>query len=275
MSTLATTAARISPEEYRPSPPKSGSTVWRNLKKMAVIASFLGLGALNVLTLVNDNIHAAAYGVVKMVVANSFVEAIGRFFSSNPILINSPTNKRNLAINVGTEKLLAEKAMLIAANRTLENKHEILAKSHKMLEEKHKTSTAALKTFSSKVAARTIKNATRNITGMAGEAIPYIGVTVMVAVTALDIEDACNNMRDLNEMNNTAGLATEDATKVCGMIVPTKDQILAQVRQNWRAGYKTATDSVNQVKKILPPQPPEVSLSQAREFMSAVFTWFH
>lgn len=248
MQTLARLDEGITHDPNR-RPAKPVSTIGFKLKVGAIIAAILGLGLLNVLTLVNDGVHAAAYGVIQAVAANKVVETIGRVISDKPMLANSTTTKRISDVKIATERLAAERTVLMAANRTLENRNSFLAKAQVALEQKQKVHIAAMKKISTKVAFRSIKNAARNFSSMVLEAVPYVGTGVMVAVTALDIDDACNNVRDLNEMNKVAGLPGEDSTKVCGIRVPSREEILAQVKLKGQNAYKAAADSIENLKK--------------------------
>lgn len=72
------------------------------------------------------------------------------------------------------------------------------------------------------MATRTIKGATRNIASLPGEAIPILGTSVIVGVTLWDIHDFCQNMKDLNELNDIFEHQRADQNTVCGMEVPTK-----------------------------------------------------
>lgn len=71
-----------------------------------------------------------------------------------------------------------------------------------------------------------------------------MGVAVVLGVTALDLRDTCETLKDMNEVNTAFGLAPEDQTKVCGITVPTKAEVLAKAKSGWIATYKAATDAL-------------------------------
>lgn len=73
-----------------------------------------------------------------------------------------------------------------------------------------------------KLAARTVKGAVRNASGVLTEAIPYVGVAAMLAITAADLNDACDTMKDINALHDTIGLAPAEDNRVCGLSVPTR-----------------------------------------------------
>ncbi len=270
------------------------------LKTLLVVAVIGGLIALNILTLVSDRAHSIAYGAVAAVAGWAAVAAVMRAISSRPILENSPTNKRKDHVRNATATLEREKRDLHAAKTNVDSKNAALEKSHKGLEAekaalskshkgleaekaalsksnselatKMKAKTEAAKKLSTKVAARAAKSAARNVAGMAGQAIPYIGVGLMVGITALDVKDACDNLKDLNEMHAEFDLQKEDESKVCGMRIPSGEEIIAGVKKNWQAAYRAAAESVNRTGDIvLPSQPPVVYWSQVRDFVGPVF----
>lgn len=125
--------------------------------------------------------------------------------------------------------------------------------------------------LSSNLAHRISRNVTRNVSAMAGTSIPYIGVGVLVAMTELDVRDGCEGLKELNEMNRAMGLDREDQARVCGMQVPAKDDVIAQVIHNWRTAYGNATAWANQYEARLPSDPPAVSYPHAGELWMAVF----
>lgn len=119
------------------------------------------------------------------------------------------------------------------------------------MEEKHtklKTESArkaeTVQKISRGVATRAVIGATRNVTSLPGQAIPYAGAAFVVGVTIWDIHDLCQNMKDINELNNVFELQPENQDEVCGIEVPTKEQVIAEAKKNWQAAYKTAAYQV-------------------------------
>ena len=49
------------------------------------------------------------------------------------------------------------------------------------------------------------------------------------------MHDLCQNLKDLNEMNIALGNAQVDDKSVCGVHVPTADELQAKVLMNWKA----------------------------------------
>lgn len=248
-------------------PWRNFGTLWRKAKTVLVVFALLGLGALNILTLVSDGIHAAGYGAIEAILASAVSDA-----TMSRMLRSSPTAKRQQYAMASTKALSDEKAMLVASNKAIEKKRAALEKSHIEIEAKNAELTrtsqkrvAAVQKASKRLVARSLVNATRNVSSVGAEAIPLIGTAIIVGVTAWDVYDDCETLKDINEMNSVFGHEQEDQTKVCGIKVPTKEQALAQVKGNWRAAYRSAADSLNTAgAAIVPATPPQFSWPDIR-----------
>lgn len=204
---------------------------------------------------------------------------LGLVATSNLIYAQDPAT----AISVDDTDLakvnLAEKyAALEKANIDLEEKLAALEKSSRDLEKtadqlKHTVLTmkAAGKKLSSNLTRRISRNLARHVAVTAGTSIPYIGVDVSVAMTALDIKEGCESVRELSEMNRVMNLERVDESHVCAMQAPAREEAIAQVIINWRLAYGNAAAWANQYETRLPPEPPQVSYAHAGELWRAVF----
>ena len=73
-----------------------------------------------------------------------------------------------------------------------------------------------------------------------------IGIGVIVAVTALELKDACETMKDLHALDiafNPA--AANDANEICGQAVPTKGEIIDSVMESPSKAWNAATETVS------------------------------
>lgn len=153
----------------------------------------------------------------------------------------------------------------------LEQSNKILEKSADQLKQTVLKTKAAGRRLSSNLARRVSRNVARHVAGMAGTAIPYIGAGVSVAMTALDVKDGCESVQELNEMNRMMNLEREDESHICAIQVPTREEVIAQVINNWRSAYGNAAAWANQYETMLSPEPPIVSYSNASVLWMAVF----
>lgn len=167
---------------------------------------------------------------------------------------------------------------LESANRELTEKLGALQKSNKELGDKLTrqnqalaANQAAARKFSASLARRLYRNASRHVNGMAAVAIPYVGAGVTAAMTALDIRESCEALRELNEMQRVMQLEPENEAPVCAMQVGSREQIINQVLANWRSAYAVAAAWTNQYEIWLAPEPVPVEPARAIELWSAVF----
>jgi hypothetical protein len=113
-----------------------------------------------------------------------------------------------------------------------------------------------------RVSARTAKGAARNVGSIAGEAIPVAGIAVVVGVTAWELKDACDTMKDLRALElATDPKASEDPSvaEVCGLEVPTKEQAWEVVKASPRQAWERAKEYV--------PELPELELPTWRDIV--------
>ena len=102
-----------------------------------------------------------------------------------------------------------------------------------------------------RVSKRSAIAASRNATSIVAESIPYLGIAAILGVTAWDINDSCETMKDLHELDlafNPDKQLDPEATEVCGIELPKKDDIWAAVKSN-------ATDAWNEASTYVPDLP--------------------
>lgn len=81
------------------------------------------------------------------------------------------------------------------------------------------------------ISKRAFRNASKNIVAIPVEAVPYIGVGAMLAITAMDVKDACDTMRDMDNLLNALGVLgnTGETIKICGTKIPESEFLVSQV----------------------------------------------
>ena len=112
----------------------------------------------------------------------------------------------------------------------------------------------AVEATANAISKRAAKTSARSVTSMAGEAIPYVGTAVIVGVTALELKDLCDTIKDMNELKRAFDPSLspnqEEAT-VCSMKVPTTEELWdvakASPGQAWAAA-KDVTPSLQDLK---------------------------
>jgi hypothetical protein len=73
------------------------------------------------------------------------------------------------------------------------------------------------KKVSTRITRRAVANAVKNASSFVAEIVPVGGIAIIVGLTASDIYDDCQTIKDLNELNVTFEHEKEDETSVCGM----------------------------------------------------------
>lgn len=82
---------------------------------------------------------------------------------------------------------------------------------------------------------RTARVAVTNLGSMAGESIPVYGIAIVVAATAYELKSSCDSLREMHELEVALGVAPADdpqVDQVCGMQVPTKEEIWDMIRSS-------------------------------------------
>jgi DNA anti-recombination protein RmuC len=207
-------------------------SLWKRVKTVLLLSSLLGLLSANLATLVSDSFHTAAFNTLKSVLGHALPGTV-----LMNLLSHSPTAVRTTDVAVKTKELTDKNTRLIRNNTELEEKHAKLKTESARKAE-------AVQKASKRMATRSVAGATRNITSLAGQAIPLFGTTLIVGVTAWDIHDFCQNIKDLNELSDVFEHHLEDQDTVCGMEVPTKEKIMADARENWQEAYRTAAHQI-------------------------------
>lgn len=224
------TVEQIREQEQKPK--LKSASLWKRIKNVLLLSSFLGLISANIATLVSDSLHTAAFDTLKSFLGYALTDT-----ALTRVLGQSPTVRRNDDVAVKTKELVDKNTRLTRNNSELEEKH---AKLKTESDKKIKT----VQKVSKRIATRSVMSARRNIASLPGETIPVLGTSIIIGVTLWDIHDFCQNMKDINELNSAFEHDLEDQDRVCGMEVPTKEQVMADASENWLQAYNDAKDQI-------------------------------
>ena len=93
---------------------------------------------------------------------------------------------------------------------------------------------AAVRKFGTRLSVRTKRVATRSIAPIPAEAIPYLGIAVLITGTAYELYEACQSIKDLEELYGDLGLnesPPEDAmTAACDPQLPSASVVWESVK---------------------------------------------
>lgn len=75
------------------------------------------------------------------------------------------------------------------------------------------------KAITKRIAKRTVRNVSANVAALTGEVVPVVGSAIVLSITAMDVYDACQDMKDLAELQDLLSFneIEEDTHKVCGL----------------------------------------------------------
>ena len=137
------------------------------------------------------------------------------------------------AVTTQLEKSVATKDKKIAS--LTDDVAKLRASKHVTYRGQKKLLSEAVEDTTTRVGRRIAANAGRNIGSMFGEAIPFVGIGVIVAATTWEIKDSCDTMKDLHELDvafNPSNAAQDGAQEVCGMAVPSKAEVGRMVKES-------------------------------------------
>lgn len=170
------------------------------IKKYFYVSIVIGLVGTNILTLTNSAVHDVLFGALSSLTPAKWS--------------NSPAKRHADLSKKYTEIKTENKNLKLASKRNIANKKKVSA-------------------IAKRITTRTARNAAVNISSIPAEAIPYLGVGMVVAVTTMDIYDACESMKDISQMMNIMGseVGKGEMVTVCGQKqkIPSLDAINAGI----------------------------------------------
>lgn len=98
-----------------------------------------------------------------------------------------------------------------------------------------------------RISRRTVAAETRNIAATFGEGLPVVGIGVIVAVTGMELYDACATMKELHALDvafNPQNANDAGVNEVCGMQVPTAEELWSKVRASPGEAWRRAKEAV-------------------------------
>lgn len=214
-------------------------------KSLLVTLSLVSLLASNVATLVSASAHDWMHNALWRVLS------IGGQAAADRVLAHSPKKMLDQTVKVKTAELNAENKRLAFTNDIQAKELEVArVKSQKLAQQLDMNGKQAKATV---IAAhqRLAKGVSRNVAALPSEAVPYLGIGVTLAVTSLDIYDACQTMKDFNALLRMMEQG-EEHPDLCGQKVPTLDQVLVAAKTEWRTSVQRVADESRAFKVTAP-----------------------
>lgn len=166
-------------------------------------------------------------------------------------------------LNTTRESLKKTRVDLDATQKNLTASRAELQKA-----EGFRKSRAELDRSTRRIAQRVVRGAGRNVAAVPMEVVPVVGAATIIAVTALDIKEACDTVNDMQDLRVASGIDEEPqdwASQVCGsfsrpsspevceMTVPQCREHAQDVRE--RLGNELADMIVEQCDQLILPNP--------------------
>ncbi|HGG65439.1 MAG TPA: hypothetical protein ENK34_12785 [Rhodobacteraceae bacterium] len=208
-------------------------TALKSLKSFLLVIFLVLSIILNVAMFIGGTIYSTASSVFDAVTGLRSVatQHAADIASIGGDLIEERRLNRELRGEVGdlTEELALERS----AKRKLRSQLSETAAERAALRAKRE----AVNATTDRISRRATKAAGREIGSMFGEAIPYVGIAIIVGAATLELNDLCATMKDmqkLREIFDPDAAPDENVTTVCAIKVPTKEEIWAKVKASPR-----------------------------------------
>lgn len=176
--------------------------------------------ASNLATLLSWRVHESMHNMISQTVS---------FFSTEmakKVLLSSPSVQLQIRVE-SHSKIMTQK---------LQNDLQEMKDKEQKLRKKLATNGSKAKSAVQLIEKRIQRNLRRNVIALSSEGIPAISLGVSAVVTTMDIYDACETMKDFNDVL----LAMEQApvtTDVCSFTIPTTDSLKAMFNTNWMSNF--------------------------------------
>jgi hypothetical protein len=234
------------------------------------------LCATNILTLLDDGFRRNAYEAVSRI-ARPALDGIGMASSARILIENSPAALEKKAVERATAELAARSALLLRDVQLLTQERDGLVAQRTKLDKQLRASQAVVAKHKARVSqlgkavlGRAARSVIRHLGALPGHALPVLSATVAVGSVVFDIRDACDSIKELDELNQSVGLPPADRSQVCGRTVPSAQELLAGARGNWEAIYRNSAAALNTGATMIPQTPP-ISVQSARKWLSGIF----
>lgn len=194
------------------------------IKSLFVAISISTLLFTNIASLFSASAHNWMHNVFWTVLS------IGGDVFADKALSNSLKNSIEQKVKLQTADLEAKNHNLATANAAQSKQIDELNVQNKRLSHQIEANGKLAKETVATVNKRLAKGVARNIASLPSEAVPFVGIAVMVASTSMDVYDACQTMKDFNLLLNMLGQG-EEKPELCGQKVPTVEEVMTSAKK--------------------------------------------
>ena len=201
----------MSNDDTTPQKPSLGHRI-AAFKTIILTLAMAGLITSNVASLVSASAHDWMHNALRSVLS------IGGQAVADRALANSPKAKMDQTVKAKTADLDAKNRLQA---KELEDVHVKNRKLAQQIELNGKQAKATVGVVHMRLA----KGISRNLASIPSEAVPFVGIGVTLAMTTMDIYDACQTMKDFNTLLLAMGQGEENPD-LCGQKVPTREDVI-------------------------------------------------
>jgi hypothetical protein len=255
------------------------------LKTALVVLSLVALLATNIATLLSASVYNvldAGLRSVLLAIAGGVADAMTR--RSKVAEFEEKTKELKRRVETAEADASRERQLRQKADADLRTEREVHAKTKASLEDERMRSkqtvleldeikgktvkhSKSAKQVADSVKRRLASGISRNTAAIPAESVPYIGIGVTLSMTALDIYDACETMKEINGLLTMLGQGTENPD-FCGTKLPTSAQVAADLGASWRSSLARVQAEAEKVQTSVPV--PQVRLPTVSEVKSTV-----
>lgn len=201
-------------------------------KNIIFTLAILLLIASNLATLLSWRAHESMHNVMSQTIGVFSTELAKKVLLKSPkVHLEVSVEHRSQLLN----KQIAQNKLLI---RNLQGELSAITVKQQNLVKKLALNGVKAKTAIQLIEKRIQKNLARNVVALPSEAVPAISLATSVAVTAMDIYDACETMKDFNNVLVEMG-QTATTTGVCNLPIPTTASVQTMLKNNWQSSANT------------------------------------
>lgn len=177
------------------------------------------------------------------------------FFLILAVLASLTLNATMLLWNTGAATISAAIFAMTGVQTVLQQTFEKLDTKNKELkklnsklaefETDRKKNPSKAKSIREKVGKRVTRMATVNVAAVPLEFIPFVGAGIVVGVTAWELREYCELLKELKELDETVGFqqgaasTNSEINEVCGMKVPSVADALKMSQKGFLKNYNT------------------------------------
>ncbi len=140
-------------------------------------------------------------------------------------------NRQNklLASNIERQKIGYQAKVRKAKERikALNRQNKLLASNIERQKIGYQAKVHKAKLLTNKVVKRTVRNVATNASSVALESVPFIGMSTILMVTAMDIKDGCDTIKDTNQLLLLLedNAHTVDENTLCSLALPSLNEL--------------------------------------------------